>query len=226
VPDQINGVGPSVNDAPAPKADLAWVDRFVMQLTNQQVAPNDISKALADVRSHCADSGQSPQEAFGDPASYATTLAAELPPAPGRSFFNPRRIAALLPVTWGFAIGAIWMGADNRSEAAVSVGQLLLVTVAIPAWAVLTAPWARPRPRDPLRPHRPALDEKGWRGLWVTLGLFAVGAALWIGLDHTVFSVPKWVPLGLGLALIATGLLLTRLLAPRTPDPRTTVPLP
>jgi len=226
VPERTDSGGPSAaaNEPTRQDGDSAWIDRFVTQLTSQQVAADNIGKAVTDVRSHCADSGQSPQEAFGDPATYATTLAAELPPASGQSAFPLRRIAALLPVTLGFAIVAVWFGAGSGNEAAVSVGQLLLVAVLVPAWVVLTSPWVRPRPRDPLTPHRPAFDERGWRGLWMTLGLFAIGAVLWIGLDGTVFTVPRSVLLGLGLGSVATGVLLVRLLAPRTPDPRTITP--
>jgi hypothetical protein len=69
-----------------------------------------------------------------------------------------------------------------------------------------------------LTPSRPAFDEKGWRAVWVTLGLVAVAAALWIGLPHVIFSVPKWLLFALWVVLTASGLLLLRLLMPRTPD--------
>jgi hypothetical protein len=187
-----------------------------MQLTIQRVAASGVGKAAADVRSLCAGSDRSPREVFGDPRAYATTLAGELPSAPPPSAFDLRRIAMLLPTTLGLAILPISYG--THREAAVSVGQLLLVTVAVPAWVVLTAPWARRRPRDAAAPHRPAFDENGWRGLWVTLGLFAVGAVLWIGFDHTVFTVSKWVPIGLGVALLSTGFLLSKLLTKRISD--------
>lgn len=225
MPDPTN-IGKSAADGELTREDRGWIDRFTMQMTSQGAAPGDISKALADVRAHCVDSGQSPYEAFGDPAAYATTLAAELPPAPRDPAFQLRRAAGLVPVTLGLTMMIMPVFAPQGNEAPVSVGQLLLIAVAIPVWVVLTAPWVRPRPRNPMTPDRRAFDEKGWRGLWITLVLAAVGAALWLGLDHTVFSVPKLGVLGLGLALFVAGMVLGRLLAPRTPDPRTTAPSP
>jgi hypothetical protein len=218
MPDRIDRAGISaVGGEPTRADDRAWFKLFVMQLTIQRVAASGVGKAVADVRSHCTGSDRSPREAFGDPRAYATTLAAALPSAPPQSAFDLRRMAMLLPTMLGLAILAISYGA-HREAATVSVGQLLLVIVAVPAWVVLTAPWARRRPRDAAAPHRPAFDENGWRGLWVTLGLFAVGAALWIGFDHTVFTVSKWLPIGLGVALLSTGFLVSKLLTKRISD--------
>lgn len=221
-PADSNNPTASVPDEPRGNDDRGWIDRFAMQLDIQQVKADDICRAVADVRAYCADSGQSCQEAFGDPASYATALAAELPPAPKQQSISLRRIAIVLPYTMGFAIGAVWLTTGNVSEAPVSVGQLLTVAVAVPTWVVFTSPIARRRPRDPLTPSRPAFDENGWRAIWVTLGLVAVAAALWIGLPHVIFSVPKWLLFALWVALTASGLLLMRLLRLRTPDPKDT----
>lgn len=209
-----------------PDLDRTWVDQFTMQMTIQQADAEDISRALADVRSYCADSGQPPYEAFGDPKAYATTLAAELPPLPPEPRINSRRIGMLLPLVLGLALVQIPAFAPRGDDAPVTLGQVLLVTAAVPAWVVLTAPWARRRPRDPLTPRRPAFDEKGWRGLWVTLCLAAVGAALWIGLDHSLFTVPKWILFSLALALLATGIVLGRVLTSPAPDRRATAPSP
>jgi len=198
-----------------PDLERTWVDEFTMQMTIQQAGADEIDQALADVRSHCADSGQSAREAFGDPRNYATTLAAEVPSAPRQSWLDPRRIAMLLPSTLGLVVIQIALWAPRGDDVPVSVGQVLLVAVAVPAWVVLTAPWMRRPKRDPLRPARPAFDEKGWRPLWLTLGLAAVAVALWLGFDQAMFTVSKWGLLGLGLVLLVTGVSLSRLLTPR-----------
>jgi hypothetical protein len=54
------------------------------------------------------------------------------------------------------------------------------------------------------------------------LGLVAVAVALWIGAPQVIFSVPKWVPYGLWGALTVSGVLLTWLLKPRTPNTKDT----
>jgi hypothetical protein len=203
-----------------PDLDRTWVDKFTMQMTIQLADAGDIGKALAEVRSHCADSGLSAYQAFGDPKTYATTLAAELPQAPRRPWLDPRRIGILLPLTTGPVVFQIPLWTSGGDEVPVSLGQVLLVAVAVPAWVVLTAPWARRRPRDPRRPDRPAFDEKGWRGLWLTLGLAAVGAALWLGFEQTMFTAAKWGLFGVGLTLLAAGLALSRLLGRTAPGGR------
>ena len=220
MPDRTDSSDPTVaaGSEPPRSEERDWIDRFETQLGIQQVPADDVRRAVADVRSHCADSGQSYQEAFGDPASYATTLGAELPPAPQRPPISLRRIAVLLPQTMGFAIGAVWLTTGNVSQASVSLGQLLTVIVAVPAWVVFTSPIARSRPRDPQTPSRPAFDEKGWRAIWVTLGLVVVAALLWFGLDQEIFSVPKWLLFALWVGLFASGVLLMRLFARQASD--------
>jgi hypothetical protein len=200
-----------------------WLDLFVLQLTSQQVASADIDRAVADVNAYCVDSGQSPERGFGDPRSYATTLAAALPPAAKAPILDGRRIAVLLPTMVGLTLATLGLlaraGAD-QNRVGVTLGQILLAFVAVPAWVVLSAPLARPRRRDPATPHRPAFDESGWRGLWATLGLVAVGAGLCLGLTMTVFTMSAWVVIGLGWALVLAAQVYWRLSRKRSGHPR------
>lgn len=55
-----------------------WRDAFAVQLRLRNVPGAKIGEALAEVDTHCADAGQSPLEAFGDPQAYAETLSAGL----------------------------------------------------------------------------------------------------------------------------------------------------
>jgi hypothetical protein len=57
------------------KADDAWREAFVLELRLREVPGSVIGEALAEVDAHCADSGQTPQEAFGDPVRYAASRA-------------------------------------------------------------------------------------------------------------------------------------------------------
>jgi len=196
-----------------PRDERTWLERFEMQLTIQRMSADDIAAAVADVRSYCVDSGQSLEEAFGDPRGYATTLAAETRPATPPSHPGARRVAVLMPAVLGLAVG--FVSFTHRPEAPISLGQLLSVAVAIPAWAILTVPLAPARRRDPATPERPAFDEKGWRGLWLTLALVAVVVSLWTGLDQTLFTVWKWAPPVLGLVLLGVSQLVRWLWRPR-----------
>jgi hypothetical protein len=58
-----------------------WREAFVLELRLAHVDGRAVGDALAQVDSHCAESGRDPQEAFGDPARYAADIAAALDPA-------------------------------------------------------------------------------------------------------------------------------------------------
>ncbi|GIG40762.1 HAAS signaling domain-containing protein [Cellulomonas phragmiteti] len=59
----------------APHVDAAWVDDFVVELRLRDVPGDVIGDALTEVESHVVDAGTTAEEAFGDPARYAATLA-------------------------------------------------------------------------------------------------------------------------------------------------------
>jgi hypothetical protein len=61
-----------------------WCDTFATQTRLYGTPGPAIGEALAEIDAHCADSGQSPAEAFGDPVDYAAALARGLRPASSR----------------------------------------------------------------------------------------------------------------------------------------------
>jgi hypothetical protein len=68
--------------APQTRVDPAWETDFVVELRLLDVDGRRIGDALEQVRAHCAESGESAPEAFGEPAAYARSL--ELPAVPVR----------------------------------------------------------------------------------------------------------------------------------------------
>lgn len=231
MPDPINPIGgpASTGHLVHEEGDRAWVSRFLVQLGRQRTAPDEVSKALAQVRSHCADSGQSAQDAFGDPDVYATKIADALPPAPNYSvrsapFSVVRGVSLLLPMTISFALFAILYSANRDGDVAIRWGQFVFVTAVIPLWIVAALRWVPFRPRDAAVPHRPAADEKGWRGVWAILGLVAAYAALSIVFDDPAFSVPRWSISTTAITLLVLGFALHRMLTPRAPNQRTEPP--
>jgi hypothetical protein len=58
----------------APHVDEAWADSLLLELRLLGVAGDRIGEAVSEVESHCTESGQSAQEAFGDPVEYARSL--------------------------------------------------------------------------------------------------------------------------------------------------------
>lgn len=200
-------IGKSAAHGEPDRRDRAWINQFTLQMDIQRAAADDISRAVADVRAHCAERGQSAYEAFGDPRSYATKLAAELPT--GRSPFGLRSVSALFLSILACAlllVGWASFAQLRDDQAPVTLGTVLFVTVVVPVWVAMSVtPWGRRRPRDPATPDQPAFDEKYWRALWFTVSLAAVGAALWIGLDQALFTVSKWLFPGLGLAALVAS---------------------
>ena len=57
-----------------------WSIPFVMTLRSRDVSGADIGAALREVESHCAESGEDPETAFGPPVDYAESLRAASPP--------------------------------------------------------------------------------------------------------------------------------------------------
>src|SRR5215470_17402220 len=74
-----------------------WSDNFARAARRRLLPGSQIGEVLAEVDAHCADSGQSRPEAFGDPVAYAETLAH----GQDRAARNRRR---LLPWTSGVKV--------------------------------------------------------------------------------------------------------------------------
>jgi len=54
--------------------DEKWAGGFILELVVLHIEGARIGAALSEVESHCSDSGQSAQQAFGDPIEYARGL--------------------------------------------------------------------------------------------------------------------------------------------------------
>ncbi len=76
----------------------SWSIPFAMTLRSLGVSGAAIGAAVREVESHCAESGQSPLDAFGDPVEYAGSLAPQAPAAHGEKL-----VSALAPTALGLA---------------------------------------------------------------------------------------------------------------------------
>ncbi len=195
------------NDTPeklAPHVDAKWRDAFVLELRVQGASGSTIADALVEVETHCADSGQRAEEAFGQPADYARAL--DLPD-------ESRWTAAQLMRTWvglllfvgGFSL-ALWGGvALAQSEAAdVTVGAIVsgLVTLVLMVLMFVFGSAVM----------RLAVDHTWWAFL-AFVAAIAVMVLVGLPFDHVVLgSVPALVPLIVGVAMIIAGALWTVLL--------------
>jgi hypothetical protein len=93
----------------APHVDQKWAETFAVELRLLGVQGSRIGDALSEVESHCAESGESGQQAFGDPEEYARGL--QLPAHADTSARALLRsvtptilqVLGMLMLLWGFA---------------------------------------------------------------------------------------------------------------------------
>ncbi len=101
-----------------------WERDFVLALRSRNVTGADIGSALTEVQSHCAETGQSPAEAFGPPLAYAASLA--LPDLEPRQTRTLATVALTVLGVLGLWVLPPAAGAWLRGESyAVSRGSLL-----------------------------------------------------------------------------------------------------
>ncbi|WP_043503608.1 hypothetical protein [Georgenia sp. SUBG003] len=122
-----------------------WETDFVVELRLLDVSGRHIGDAVEQVRSHCAESGEDPYEAFGAPADYARSLglpAQEVRPA-GMLLSTAGGLAGMVVATWGFASWldgeslALTLGLAVATAVLVLLAPLLLRTLRL----VLEHPW-------------------------------------------------------------------------------------
>ncbi|MFE4465329.1 hypothetical protein ACFRCR_09460 [Oerskovia sp. NPDC056781] len=119
----------------APHVEEGWAEAFVIELRLLDAPGAALGAALAEVESHCAESGEPAAEAFGDPVAYARSL--DLPVEPdGRwevvKVLGPAsaQFLGLLLLGWG---GSAVVLAGRTGEVAPSVdvtaGMLAMIAV-------------------------------------------------------------------------------------------------
>lgn len=191
-----------------------WRDTFLMQARLHEVPGPRIGEALAEIETHCADSGQSPDTAFGDPVRYAEALAREAVPT-GATARTMRTSVLPTFATLG-GIMCLLSGVDgvaHNAPGVVTAGQLVAVAAGVIAIALIATFVLRPGRRD-----------VGWRlGAAVAVGfaLMMYPQLLW---KREVISVPGWPLLATGLFLLALAWwprASRHLVADRVIDPRT-----
>lgn len=174
----------------------SWREGFVLELRSRDVSGARIGDALAEVDSHCAETGQDPEAGFGDPVTYAAALAESLP--------ADDRIAAVAPaalVASGLAIfcggvlllsglGGVLEGKDTGFSFGALVGLGLAAAICV---VVITNPSALLRPGA--RFALPAL-------LAAAFLVPVVTGLIWTA---TALTLPAWPCAGVGLVLLCLG---------------------
>lgn len=164
-----------------------WAAAFTSSAQRQRLDATAVRDALDEVESHCADSGQSAVDAFGDPRRYAASLA--LPVA---------RTDWLLGLAIGIISAAVLVGVS--SALAYGRGEDYPITVGIAAFGalvLLASPVAFGRLKSATRPASP------WRQAATITGLVLSYAILSSLLPGVI-----WRPSALALLGCIAGLLL------------------
>ncbi len=170
-----------------------WRDDFVIALRLRDVPGRRIGDALALVDAHCTDSGEEPQEAFGDPVAYATQVADQVRPVDLVSGMSPLRaglpgLAVLLAVP---ALLSGVAGLAHSSVAEVSVGSLVGAVTGAAAISLLI------RFALLLGPRR-----RGTRfvAIFCFMGAMIFPSMIWTA---TAVDLSAWLSVGIAVVLLA-----------------------
>jgi hypothetical protein len=195
-----------------------WRDAFVLHLRRAWVDGRAVGDALAQVDSHCAESGQDPQEAFGNAAPYAADIAAALDPA--RHTCRPARWqAGVLGGGGMLGVAGLLGGVDGLAHhrpATIGLGlAVCAVVVPLVAMGVISLlAWTTRTGR---------VDRFFWFGPVAGGGACALPA---VALQRPIASLPAVAAVVTGLLVLVAARLLCLVLPRRTRpdlviDPRT-----
>lgn len=186
----------------APHVEERWAEAFVVELRLLDVPGAALGAALAEVDSHCAESGEPAAEAFGDPVAYARSL--DLPAqTEGPWWLVPvlgpvgSQVLGMLVLGWGGGpVVSAWRAGEAGATVELTVG-MLTMAAALAAVAVLVARYSSWVLRQVV--DRPVVT---WLVFTLLTGSLGVGAVL---LDVPLLVLPA-VPVALaGALLLAAG---------------------
>ncbi len=187
--------------ASAPHVEEDWADAFVLEMRLRDVHGTVIGDALAEVDSHCADSGEGARETFGDPVAYARSL--DLPRMPDAGWRG--LVPVLVPV--GVQLAGMYAVASSArpwrlgEPVQITLQDVLGALVLILAIAALVV-WADQILRAFVA--RPIVAAVGFGVVTAAVVLPAV----LFGFSQPMGTVPPLVALGAGVLLLAVGCLL------------------
>lgn len=170
-----------------------WQRDVALLLRHRGADGARIGDVLAEVEAHCADSGQTPREAFGEPADYAASL--HLPTTKPTNWTT----TVILPVL-GLVIGinlTLRAVLHWSSGVAISVGDVASMVVFIGFAALLIGFFGK------------VVTSPGALIAWFAGG-FTLMVALPLVLPQSLISVHPLIALALGLLFVALGVLAVR----------------
>lgn len=129
-------------------AHQTWCDDFVVELRLRDVPGPVIGERLAEVEGHCAESGEGPAEAFGDPTRYAARIDEDSAPerVPGVWKISVLSSAQVLAMLVGTTAVPAWARGESLTYNAVQIiccGTVVLLLLSLPLLLrpLLRHPW-------------------------------------------------------------------------------------
>jgi hypothetical protein len=185
----------------APHVDQAWAESFILELRLLEVDGPHIGAALSEVESHCAESGEGAQQAFGGADEYARNLGLPVvdEDSPGAlvRWLGPDlvQVVGSLLIIWSFDAWLPGRPLDITAWHLVGIATCLLGSVVVHRFV------------DPIL--RGVIRAPKRTGL--ALGLFfmttvATSVAAFRLMDEVIWRVPAGWGLTVGAAVMAAGL--------------------
>jgi len=171
-------------------SEQKWLDEMVLELRLLNVDGARIGDAAATVREHLADSGEGPEEAFGDPTEYARSLGWEQPEPSGLLAV----VAANLLGLFGFMALVFAAGPASDNQPVEISGFHLALAVAFLVGLPLIA-----------FNLRAVVRLKAWQGGMIGAAAFALLVAAGLLLGETVVASLPALPIALGGGLLLLG---------------------
>jgi len=170
-----------------------WNREFILLLRLRGIDGPRIDHALAEVEAHCARSGHTPREAFGDPVGYASSLRVLSPRT------TPWTKTVILPVLGlvvgvNLALGALLKWTDG---VAITLGLIASMVVLVVFVAMLVT-WLTT-----------VLRSRAAYVAWFGAG-FALMVAPPLIFRQELITVHPLIALAVGLLFVAAGLLAVR----------------
>lgn len=122
---------PEVWQRPFVRAHHEWCDAFVLELRLRDVPGPVIGERLAEVEGHCAEAGEPPSAAFGDPADYARQIYEESSPERVSGVWTIAALAAGQVVAMLVGTGAVQTWARGEQLAYTLLQLICLALVAL-----------------------------------------------------------------------------------------------
>ncbi|MEH0971372.1 hypothetical protein V6U77_09595 [Micromonospora sp. CPCC 205546] len=134
---------------PFVKDHQKWCDDFVIELRMRDVPGRVIGEHLGEIEAHCAETGETPEDAFGDPTDYARQIQQEGAPERVSGVWKITVLSAaqVLAMLVGTAAVAPWARGEQLSYDAVQLaclGLFVLVLLSLPKLLspLMRHPWA------------------------------------------------------------------------------------